>query len=70
MLIGHHGKCTRLLNQPTTDAEPLLAGVGSLLGIGMTTGQAKWRKVAEILLAWISTVPCGALLAAIADWIV
>ncbi|MFM9117819.1 MAG: anion permease [Planctomycetota bacterium] len=40
--------------------------VGSLLGIGITTGQAKWRKVAEILVAWITTVPCGALLAAIA----
>lgn len=39
--------------------------VGSLLGMGVTTGQAKWRKVGEILLAWISTVPCGAILAAI-----
>lgn len=39
--------------------------VGSLLGIGATTGQAKWRKVGEIMLAWISTVPCGAILAAI-----
>ncbi|MFO1041297.1 MAG: inorganic phosphate transporter [Planctomycetaceae bacterium] len=40
--------------------------VGSLLGMGATTGQAKWRKVGEILLAWFSTVPCGAVLAAIA----
>jgi len=40
--------------------------VGSLLGIGATTHQAKWRKVGEILLAWVSTVPCGAILAAIA----
>jgi PiT family inorganic phosphate transporter len=40
--------------------------VGSLLGMGATTGQAKWRKVGEILLAWVSTVPCGAILAAIA----
>lgn len=39
--------------------------VGSLLGMGATTHQAKWRKVAEIMFAWISTVPCGALLAAI-----
>ncbi len=39
--------------------------VGSLLGMGATTGQAKWRKVTEILLAWVSTVPCAALLAAI-----
>lgn len=40
--------------------------VGSLLGMGATARQAKWRKVAEILFAWISTVPCGALLAALA----
>lgn len=40
--------------------------VGSLLGMGVTTHQAKWRKVGEILFAWISTVPCGAILAAIA----
>ncbi|HEY0982608.1 anion permease [Schlesneria sp.] len=40
--------------------------VGSLLGIGVVTRQAHWRKVVEILVAWVSTVPCGALLAAIA----
>ena len=40
--------------------------VGSLLGIGAATGQAKWRKVCEILLAWITTVPCAAILAALA----
>ncbi|MES2790749.1 MAG: inorganic phosphate transporter [Planctomycetota bacterium] len=40
--------------------------VGSLLGMGATTRQAKWRKVGEIMLAWVSTVPCGAILAAIA----
>lgn len=40
--------------------------VGSLIGIGWSTGQAKWRKVAEILLAWVSTVPCGAIFAALA----
>jgi PiT family inorganic phosphate transporter len=40
--------------------------VGSLLGIGCVTGQAKWKKVGEILLAWVSTVPCGAVLAAVA----
>lgn len=40
--------------------------VGSLLGMGATTRQAKWRKVGEILLAWVSTVPCGAALAALA----
>lgn len=40
--------------------------VGSLLGMGATTGQAHWRKVGEVLFAWISTVPCGAILGATA----
>jgi PiT family inorganic phosphate transporter len=40
--------------------------VGSLLGIGIATRQAHWKKVLEIMLAWITTVPCGALFAAIA----
>ncbi len=40
--------------------------VGSLLGMGATTRQAKWRTVGQILLAWVSTVPCGAVLAALA----
>jgi PiT family inorganic phosphate transporter len=44
--------------------------VGSLLGIGIVTRQAKWKMVGEILLAWVSTVPCGAVLAAAAYWII
>lgn len=40
--------------------------VGSLIGIGAATGQIHWGKTAAILLAWISTVPCGAILAALA----
>ena len=44
--------------------------VGSLTGMGAVTHQAKWRKVAEILTSWVSTVPCGAALAALAYWIV
>lgn len=44
--------------------------VGSLLGMGATTRQAKWRTVGEILIAWVSTVPCGAILAAIAYWVI
>lgn len=43
--------------------------VGSLLGIGVTTRQAKWRKVGEILFAWITTLPCAALLAAVVYWL-
>jgi len=40
--------------------------VGSLIGMGASTHQAKWRKVGEVLLAWVSTVPCGAIFAGIA----
>ena len=40
--------------------------VGSLLGMGASTKQAKWGKVFEILLAWITTVPCGGVIAGIA----
>jgi PiT family inorganic phosphate transporter len=40
--------------------------VGSLLGTGAATGRVRWRKVGEILAAWVSTVPCAAALAALA----
>lgn len=40
--------------------------VGSLLGIGLATNQAKWRNAIAIGLAWTCTVPCGAIFAAIA----
>ena len=40
--------------------------VGCLLGIGVTTRQAKWRPVLGILLSWVVTLPCAALLAALA----
>ena len=40
--------------------------VGSLFGMGAAARRVHWRKVGEILLAWISTVPCGAALAALA----
>ena len=39
--------------------------VGALLGIGITTRQAKWRTVIPVLAAWIITLPCSALLAAL-----
>lgn len=44
--------------------------VGSLSGIGCVTAKAHWRKIGEVGLAWICTAPCGAVLAAIAYWIV
>lgn len=43
--------------------------VGALVGLGSTTRQAHWRKIAEIFVAWVTTVPCGAILAAVAWWV-
>ena len=40
--------------------------VGSLLGIGITTRQAKWKPVIGVLLSWVITLPCAAALAALA----
>jgi PiT family inorganic phosphate transporter len=44
--------------------------VGSLLGMGIVTGQAKWSPVSKVLLSWVVTLPCGAALAALAFWAV
>jgi PiT family inorganic phosphate transporter len=38
--------------------------VGSLAGIGALSRKLDRRKLSEIVLAWLATVPCGALLAA------
>ena len=40
--------------------------VGSLLGIGIITRQARWNTAIPVLLAWVITLPCAAVLAAIA----
>jgi len=40
--------------------------VGSLLGIGIVTRQAKWPSVWQIMLSWLITLPCAAALAALA----
>src|SRR5882724_4276146 len=39
--------------------------VGSLLGIGITTRQAKWKPISKVLLSWLVTLPCAAILAAL-----
>jgi PiT family inorganic phosphate transporter len=39
--------------------------VGALLGIGITTRQAKWRTVIPVLAAWVITLPLSALAAAV-----
>jgi PiT family inorganic phosphate transporter len=42
--------------------------VGSLFGIGAVTGNAKWKIILSILVAWITTLPIAALLAAVIFW--
>ncbi len=37
--------------------------VGSLIGIGAFSRQAKWKKITHIFAAWILTLPCGFLAA-------
>jgi PiT family inorganic phosphate transporter len=44
--------------------------VGALLGIGVTTRQAKWRTVVPVLSAWVVALPGAALLAALAYFLV
>lgn len=38
---------------------------GALFGIGAVTGQARWRTIGIILLAWVTTLPVGAALGAV-----
>lgn len=38
--------------------------VGSLFGMGIVTGQTKWKPVMGVLASWVITVPCAALLSA------
>jgi PiT family inorganic phosphate transporter len=40
--------------------------VGSLLGMGMVTGQTKWKPVLGVVASWVLTLPCAALAAAAA----
>lgn len=44
--------------------------VGSLFGIGLTTGMANPKVMMGIVLSWIITLPCAAILGATAYWII
>jgi inorganic phosphate transporter, PiT family len=58
-----------LVNAATFCALPVSTthvAVGSLLGIGLTTRQTKWQPVLGVLLSWMATLPCAAVLAALA----
>jgi PiT family inorganic phosphate transporter len=37
---------------------------GSLFGIGAVTGQARWGAIGSIAIAWVTTLPVAAALAA------
>lgn len=39
--------------------------VGALLGMGVVTRQAQWKPVSGVLAAWVVTLPCAAVLAAL-----
>jgi PiT family inorganic phosphate transporter len=43
--------------------------VGSLFGIGLLTGKANVRVVVGIVLSWVLTLPCAAVISAIAYWV-
>ncbi len=43
--------------------------VGSLFGIGLTTGKANARVMSAIVLSWLITLPCAALLAGAVYWL-
>ena len=43
--------------------------VGALFGIGVVNGSARWKTVVAILLAWVTTLPLGAGLAALLYWV-
>jgi PiT family inorganic phosphate transporter len=56
LLAGHFG-----LAVSTTHVS-----CGALFGIGTINGQARWKTIGAILVAWATTVPCGAALGAAA----
>ena len=50
-----------LLGSPVSTTH---VSVGSLFGIGLVNRTARWKTILSILLAWVTTLPMGALLAA------
>ena len=43
--------------------------VGSLFGIGLTTGKANPRAISAIVLSWLITLPCAAILGGSIYWV-
>jgi inorganic phosphate transporter, PiT family len=44
--------------------------VGSLFGIGLTTGKANLRTINAIVLSWLLTLPCAAVVAGASYWLI
>lgn len=42
---------------------------GALFGVGLATRQARWNTIGQILVAWITTLPVAAGLAALIYWV-
>ena len=43
--------------------------VGSLFGIGLTTGKANLRAISAIVFSWLITLPCAAILGGLIYWV-
>lgn len=43
--------------------------VGALFGIGLTSQQTDYRVVRNILLAWLVTLPCSAVIGGLVYWL-
>jgi len=42
--------------------------VGALFGIGLTSRQADFRVIRNIMLSWLVTLPCAAIIGALVYW--
>ena len=42
--------------------------VGALFGIGLTSQQADFQVIRNILLSWLVTLPCAAIIGALVYW--
>lgn len=42
--------------------------VGSLVGIGVVNQKANWRMIRDVMIAWVTTVPCGIAIAGMASF--
>jgi PiT family inorganic phosphate transporter len=58
--------CASLFGLPVSTTH---VSVGSLFGIGLTTGKANVPMVSAIVLSWVITLPCAAGLGGLTYWV-